>query len=214
MLAELPDPHKLVAFDRNRHIMVTMAENVERATRPQLVDLVQLLIEGVQPKDRTVDPASIEWTPAARPYFEPSALPWRPRTGPGSCQPTGPRSSQRTLEQERRASGRLRVSVRVPTRQLSHAAQPSLPTLRHGAADPALRRRRPSRPRPAAPSPCLVQDDDRDLQPRHRRAGAPRGGGAAGGARGLNRGATVRHRARVPTTHLTSDTPAVTSGRG
>ena len=45
MLAELPDPNKLVAFDRNRHIMVTMAENVERATRPQLADLVQLLVE-------------------------------------------------------------------------------------------------------------------------------------------------------------------------
>jgi DNA invertase Pin-like site-specific DNA recombinase len=80
MLAELPDPNKLVAFDRNRHIMVTMAENVERATRPQLADLIQLLVEGVQAKDRTVDPASIEWTPAARPFFEPSALLWRPRT--------------------------------------------------------------------------------------------------------------------------------------
>jgi hypothetical protein len=63
--------------------MVTMAENVERATRPQLADLVQLLVERVQFKDRTVDPASIEWTPAARPFFEPSALLWRPRTGPG-----------------------------------------------------------------------------------------------------------------------------------
>ena len=28
MLAELPDPDKLVAFDRNRKVMVTMAENV------------------------------------------------------------------------------------------------------------------------------------------------------------------------------------------
>ena len=41
---------KLVAFDRNRHIMVTMAENVDRATRPQLADLVQLLVERVQAK--------------------------------------------------------------------------------------------------------------------------------------------------------------------
>ena len=55
-------------------------ENVEKATRPQLADLVQILVEGVQAKDRTVDPASIEWTPAARPFFEPSALLWRPRT--------------------------------------------------------------------------------------------------------------------------------------
>jgi len=32
MLADLPDPNRLVAFNRNRHIMVSMAENVERAT--------------------------------------------------------------------------------------------------------------------------------------------------------------------------------------
>jgi hypothetical protein len=80
MLAELPDPNKLVAFDRNRHIMVTMAENVERATRPQLADLVQLLVEGVQAKDRTVDPASIVWTPPAKPFFQEGAWVWRPRT--------------------------------------------------------------------------------------------------------------------------------------
>ena len=69
MLAELPDPNKLIAFDRNRRIMVSMAENVEKATRSQLQELVQLLVERVQGKDRTVDPASIEWTPPARPFF-------------------------------------------------------------------------------------------------------------------------------------------------
>jgi hypothetical protein len=69
MLAELPDPNKLVAFDRNRRIMVTMAENIEKATRPQLAELVQLLVERVQAKDRTIDPAAIEWTPPARPFF-------------------------------------------------------------------------------------------------------------------------------------------------
>ncbi len=40
LLAELPDRDKLVAFDRNRRLMVTMAENVEKATRPQLAELV------------------------------------------------------------------------------------------------------------------------------------------------------------------------------
>ena len=35
-LAELPDLYKLVAFDRNRRAMVTMAENVEKATRPPI----------------------------------------------------------------------------------------------------------------------------------------------------------------------------------
>ena len=69
MLAELPDPDKLVAFDRNRNVMVTMAENVEKATRPQLQELVQLLVERVQAKERSVDPESIEWTPPARPFY-------------------------------------------------------------------------------------------------------------------------------------------------
>jgi hypothetical protein len=80
MLAELPDPNKLVAFDRNRHVMVAMAENVGRATRPQLAELVQLLVERVQASGRTVDPASIEWTPPARPFFEEAAWVVRPRT--------------------------------------------------------------------------------------------------------------------------------------
>jgi hypothetical protein len=65
MLAELPDPNKLVAFDRNRHVMLTMAENVDRATRPQLAELVQLLVERVQAKGRSVETESIEWTPPA-----------------------------------------------------------------------------------------------------------------------------------------------------
>jgi hypothetical protein len=69
MLAELPDPDKLIAFDRNRQIMVSMAENVEKATRPQLQELVQLLVESVQAKQRVTDPTSIEWTPPARPFF-------------------------------------------------------------------------------------------------------------------------------------------------
>ena len=80
MLAELPDPDKLVAFDRNRNVMVTMAENVEKATRPQLQELVQLLVERVQAKDRSVDPDSIEWAPPARPFFGEGALLGRPRT--------------------------------------------------------------------------------------------------------------------------------------
>ena len=80
MLAELPDPDKLVTFDRNRRVMVTMAENVENASRPQLAELVQLLVERVQAKGRTIEPESIEWTPPARPFFEPAALLWRPRT--------------------------------------------------------------------------------------------------------------------------------------
>ena len=57
-----------------------MAENVEHATRQQLADLVQLLVESVKAQGRMVDPESIVWTPPARPFFQPSALLWRPRT--------------------------------------------------------------------------------------------------------------------------------------
>jgi hypothetical protein len=84
MLAELPDPNKLVAFDRTRQVMVTMAETVEKATRPQLQELVQLLVERVQAKKRSIDPATIEWTPPARPFFGEGALLWRPRTDLGA----------------------------------------------------------------------------------------------------------------------------------
>ena len=69
MLAELPDPNKLVAFDRNRKVMVTMAKNVKKATRPQLQELVRLLVEHVTAKEGSVDPDSIKWTPPARPFL-------------------------------------------------------------------------------------------------------------------------------------------------
>jgi hypothetical protein len=90
MLAELPDPNKLVAFDRNRQVMVSMAENVEKATRPQLAELVQLLVDRLQAKDRSVDPASIEWTPPARPFFGEGALLWRPPTDLGALTQRSP----------------------------------------------------------------------------------------------------------------------------
>jgi hypothetical protein len=67
--SELPDPNRLEAFDRNRRAMVTMAENVDRATPTQLAELVQLVVERVKAVGRTVDPESLEWTPPARPFF-------------------------------------------------------------------------------------------------------------------------------------------------
>ena len=46
-----------------------MALNVKKATRLQLQELVQLLVERVQAKERVLDQATIEWTPPARPFF-------------------------------------------------------------------------------------------------------------------------------------------------
>ena len=41
---------------------------------------MHVLVERVQATGRTVEPESIEWTPPDRPFFEPAALLWRPRT--------------------------------------------------------------------------------------------------------------------------------------
>ena len=46
----------------------------------EVAELVQLLVERVQANGPAVAPESIEWTPPARPFFEESALLWRPRT--------------------------------------------------------------------------------------------------------------------------------------
>lgn len=67
----LPDHEKLVTFDRHREILVSMADNVERASPDQLRELVELLVERVVVKDCRV--AAVEWTPAARPFVDAAA---------------------------------------------------------------------------------------------------------------------------------------------
>lgn len=68
-----------MGFDRTRRVMATMAENVEKASRPQLAELVQL-VGRVRAMGRSIEPASIEWMPPAQPFFEEGALLVRPRT--------------------------------------------------------------------------------------------------------------------------------------
>jgi len=63
----LPDHEKLVAFDRHRGILVSMAENLARATPAQQAELVALLVERVVVTASEV--REIVWTPAARPFF-------------------------------------------------------------------------------------------------------------------------------------------------
>ena len=50
-------------------IVVTMAKNFAKAARPQLHELVRLLVEHVTARDRSADPDSIEWTPPARAFL-------------------------------------------------------------------------------------------------------------------------------------------------
>lgn len=81
MLAELPDPNKLVAPSTAiATSMVTMAENVARANPSPARGTRRLLVERVQATGRTVEPGSIEWTTPTRPFFEHAALLVRPRT--------------------------------------------------------------------------------------------------------------------------------------
>ncbi len=68
-LAGLPDRDKLIAFDRNRGVMTSMAENIDAAIPAQLTELIGLLVESVVASDGVIDAATIVWTPPARPFF-------------------------------------------------------------------------------------------------------------------------------------------------
>ena len=46
----------------------------------QLAEMVQLHVERVPARGRTVDPESTEWTPPARAFYGEAAWVWRPRT--------------------------------------------------------------------------------------------------------------------------------------
>jgi hypothetical protein len=75
----------LVLFDRQREILLSMAENVERATPEQLEELIAHLVERVETAERKV--TAVVWTPPARPFFataetstdEAGALFWCPQ---------------------------------------------------------------------------------------------------------------------------------------
>ena len=70
-LVLLPDPDKLVDLDTRRDVLVSMAENLDRATPEQRRDLLELLVEKVTIAGGAV--VDIRWTPAAATFFETSA---------------------------------------------------------------------------------------------------------------------------------------------
>ena len=84
-LAGTPDNDNLVMFDRKREIMLSMAENIERATPAQLQELVSQLVERVETAGRRF--TRVVWTPPVRPFFgageavadDSGALFWRPQ---------------------------------------------------------------------------------------------------------------------------------------
>lgn len=66
-LAGMPDHDKLALFDRQREILLSMAENIERATPPQLGELIGHLVERVETASKRV--TLVVWTAPARPFF-------------------------------------------------------------------------------------------------------------------------------------------------
>jgi hypothetical protein len=63
----LPDSDKLRLFDCQLKVVVTMAENLERATPAQRREFVLLLVERAIAYDKAVQ--EIRWVAPARPFF-------------------------------------------------------------------------------------------------------------------------------------------------
>ncbi len=63
----LPDPDKVVGLDQRRKVLVSMAENLERATPLQRRAIVELLVERVTIADRSV--RATLWAEAARAFL-------------------------------------------------------------------------------------------------------------------------------------------------
>lgn len=66
-MAVLSDENKVVLFDRNRRVMIDMAQNVARATPEQRAELARLLIEEAVATDGAV---AVTWSGPALPFFE------------------------------------------------------------------------------------------------------------------------------------------------
>ena len=71
-LAALAEDNRLVQFDRTRALVRTLPEAMAGASRDRLQELVAMVVERVEAADKQV--TAIVWQPAARPFFEPSAI--------------------------------------------------------------------------------------------------------------------------------------------
>jgi hypothetical protein len=66
-LVMLPDSDKLRLFDGQRKVIVSMAENLRRATPQQRRDFVNLFVERAVAYDESVQ--EVQWVAPARPFF-------------------------------------------------------------------------------------------------------------------------------------------------
>lgn len=71
-LAAIPDSDKLVLFDRNRRAITSLLEAVQYLEADGKRDLLLLLVEYAEARDRKLDPERLVWTPPVRPFFEPA----------------------------------------------------------------------------------------------------------------------------------------------
>ncbi len=82
MLAIPGDAEKVVLFDRHRLVVQTLGDELAAATPEAIQQVVALLVERVETRDRQV----VGWVPTgpAEPLFDSALLsPWRPRTDSG-----------------------------------------------------------------------------------------------------------------------------------
>jgi DNA invertase Pin-like site-specific DNA recombinase len=67
-LAQLPDGDRIRTFDAYRARVLALPEAIEVASPARLEELCRIVVERVVVRDRQL--AAIDWTPAARPFFE------------------------------------------------------------------------------------------------------------------------------------------------
>jgi hypothetical protein len=67
-LAELPDGDRIRAFDAYRARVLSLPEAIDAASPQRREELCRIVVQQVVVRNRQL--ASIDWTPAARPFFE------------------------------------------------------------------------------------------------------------------------------------------------
>jgi hypothetical protein len=67
-LAELPDGDRIRAFDAYRARVLALPDAIEAASPERREELSRIVVQRVVVRDRRLE--MIEWTPAARPFFE------------------------------------------------------------------------------------------------------------------------------------------------
>jgi hypothetical protein len=76
MLATLPDGDRIASFDAFRAQVLALPQAIAVASPARPEELCQLVVDRVVVRDRVIE--QIEWTPAARPFFE-TRQRWRPQ---------------------------------------------------------------------------------------------------------------------------------------